>query len=81
MTFERRISNRKQIAKHLRNGVKKKKTTYTFLTTMYHGISSMRSLERNRKERRGKGVERDTNKRHKQKEVILMKTLQRRCSQ
>lgn len=71
MTFERRESNGKQIAEHLRNRRrrirKKKEATYTFLTTMYHGISSMRSLERNRKKRRGEGVERGTNRRHKQK--------------
>lgn len=62
MTFERQISERKQIAYTRETGKKKKKATYTFLTTMYHGISSMRSLERNRKEKTGDGGR----KRHKQ---------------
>lgn len=34
--------------KHLGTHEKRKKKTHTFLTTMYHGISSTRSLQRNR---------------------------------
>lgn len=45
MAFERQTSDGRQI-EHLRNG--RDEGTYTFLTTMYHGISSMRSLERSR---------------------------------
>lgn len=62
VTFERQISNRQKN----RN---KKKGTYTFLRTTYHGISSTRSLERNggkdrekRKRERGR-KRRDTDKR------------------
>lgn len=60
MAFERQTSDGRQI-EHLRNGGDE--GTYTFLTTMYHGISSMRSLERSGNkdgEGGGDGVEKET---------------------
>lgn len=65
MAFERQTSDGRQI-EHLRNGGDE--GTYTFLTTMYHGISSMRSLERSRNKDGGVegGGEKRGRKRHKQ---------------
>lgn len=67
MTIERRISNRKQTP----GNTWETKKTHTFLTTMYHGTSSMRSLQREQREKEGESEKKDTGTREGDKDESL----------